>query len=65
MITKLCASLKPCHRLTCACYEKLKPLRKHPTLDMWLVMNGEYKEYKVCYNFKSEQPFQNYHRQCQ
>jgi len=50
MITKLCASLKPCHRLTCVCYEKL---------------NGEYKEYKVCYNFKSELLFQNYHRQCQ
>jgi hypothetical protein len=31
------------------CYEKLKPLRKHPTIDMWLVMNGDYKEYKECY----------------
>ena len=49
MITKLCASMKPCHRLTCVCYEKLKPLKKHPTLDMWLVMNGEYNEYKKCY----------------
>lgn len=49
MITKLCASMKSCHRPTCACYNNLKPLRKNPTLDMWLVMNKEYKEYKECY----------------